>query len=105
MRSTELSQALLRIIPKHAASFSIEHNANKDVYETVAEHTQFIAEMSGTESWISGAEKEKAIRDGELWTCRWYPDTPIGFFEIWASSLEAILTELDRLTSMPETPQ
>jgi hypothetical protein len=45
--------------------------------------------------WISEEEKQKAIKTNSMWTLHWYPDTPIGFYCIAASSLSAIFSYLE----------
>lgn len=41
--------------------------------------------------WISPEERQKAIDTNSWWTLQWYPETPVGFCIISASSLEALL--------------
>jgi hypothetical protein len=49
-----------------------------------------IEENYNKEQFLSEAEWEKAIREENVWCLEWYPETPIGFHVICASSLEAI---------------
>ena len=74
-------------LPKHKCGLYLEHNAHKDVYETVEEYYK-------REYFISEDEYQKAIATDNVWNLHWYPETPIGFHCIAASSLEAIQTAL-----------
>ena len=74
-------------LPKHECGLYLEHNAHKDVYETVEEYYK-------REYFISEDEYQKAIATDNVWNLHWYPETPIGFHCIAASSLEAIQTAL-----------
>jgi len=44
--------------------------------------------------WVSEDEKQKALATNSVWTLQWYPDTPVGFFAIHASSLAAIFAHI-----------
>ena len=39
--------------------------------------------------WASEAERLKAIKENSVWTIQWYPDTPVGFHCVGASTFEA----------------
>ena len=39
--------------------------------------------------WPSEEERQKAIRENSVWTIQWYPNTPIGFNCVAASTFEA----------------
>jgi len=78
--------SLLQQLPKHNCGLYLEHNPHKDCYEDVETFTLL------DDSWVSPEECQKAIISNELWTLQWYPDTPIGFHRVMASTLEAILS-------------
>lgn len=40
-------------------------------------------------TWASEEERLKAIAENSVWTIQWYPDTPIGFHCVAASTFEA----------------
>ncbi len=40
-------------------------------------------------SWPSDEERLKAIRENSVWTIQWYPQTPVGFCCVGASTFEA----------------
>ena len=76
-------------LPKHDCGLYLEHNAHKDVYESVEEYTDH---WDG--DWISDEERAKAIETNEVWRLQWYPNTPVGFYVVMASGLEAIIGHL-----------
>ena len=76
-------------LPPHKCGLYLEHNAYKDIYQTVEQAVRELDE-NYEEAWLPG-EREKALQTGEIWTLQWYPDTPIGFWFKIAASLEALL--------------
>lgn len=79
--------------PPHKASMTLSHNDHKGVYETVEQWSLDNIHGSGRGwcSWVSEAERLKAIETDSIWTIQWYPETPVGFCSLAASSLEAVL--------------
>ena len=76
--------------PKHECSLCLEHNKHKDYYETVSQHLT----REGDEDFYdfeSPEDKQVCIDTNELWTLQWYPNTPIGFNAVAASTLEKLL--------------
>jgi hypothetical protein len=43
-------------------------------------------------TWASPEERTLAIQNDSIWTCQWYPDTPVGFYHMAASRLDVLLT-------------
>lgn len=39
--------------------------------------------------WASEAEKYKALQENSVWTIQWYPNSPVGFNCVGASTFEA----------------
>jgi hypothetical protein len=70
-------------LPEHKCGLYLSHNEHKDVYETIEQFYEI-------EWFVSSEEWEKALREDSVWVLHWYPDTPIGFHRICASSLDAI---------------
>lgn len=44
--------------------------------------------------WVSAEERAKAIEENSIWRLQWYPDTPVGFYVVHASSLLALVGAL-----------
>jgi hypothetical protein len=42
------------------------------------------------EDFVSVEEWHKALAEDSVWILHWYPDTPVGFYRMAASSLEAL---------------
>ena len=75
-------------LPRHKCGLYLTHNENRDCYQTVSEWIDAIG--IDDDEWVSSDEKEKSIADNELWSLHWYPDTPVGFCRILASSFDAL---------------
>ena len=70
-------------LPEHKCVLYLTHNEHRDYYQTVEEcyyHEDFVSE----DEWL------KAIKEDSVWVLQWYPNTPIGFTRIAASTLLAI---------------
>jgi hypothetical protein len=79
-------EQLVECFPAHKCSLTIEHNGYRDYYETIADAVE---ELEGY--WVSPEERERALSTGEVWTIQWYPDTPVGFHRVAASTLTAAI--------------
>lgn len=44
------------------------------------------------DDWVNPEEREKAIASGEAWKIQWYPNSPVGFYQLYANSLDVLLT-------------
>jgi hypothetical protein len=67
-------------------TFNDEHAVN---YMTAADY--FEGSPDWDYGWISPEEREKAIANNSVWTLQWYPDTPVGFLLMRASTAAAVL--------------
>ena len=74
-------------LPEHKCGLHLSHNEHRDVYETVEEFYE-------AEDFISSDEWHKAVAEDSVWVLHWYPNTPVGFNRIAASTLEAIEDKL-----------
>ena len=82
-------------LPRHKCGLYLTHNANRSYYKSIEEA---IAEVDdGPDEWVSPEEREKALVADSIWNLQWYPDTPIGFFSVSASTLEAVLREAQKI--------
>ncbi len=86
----DLVDRLDELLPPHAAGLSLEHNLHKNVYESVEDHYQYLS----ADDWVSEAERLNAIATDSVWVLQWYPETPVGFHWLAASTLRALLTHL-----------
>lgn len=41
--------------------------------------------------WVSEEERLNALKHNSVWIIQWYPDTPVGFHMVGASTFEAAL--------------
>lgn len=72
--------------PGHKCGLYLTHNEHRDLYEPLAE---FIVDRDI--KFADDAARQRAIDTDELWTLQWYPDTPVGFYFVAASTLEEVL--------------
>ncbi len=73
--------------PRHECGLHLTHNQHRDYYQTVEEYLRDEARIS----FESGEERALCLELNELWELQWYPDTPIGFYCVGASTLEKCL--------------
>lgn len=73
--------------PRHACGLYLEHNPHKDMYQSIE---QYLEEKDLLECppEMRDGEREKCIATGEYWSLHWYPDTPIGSYQVAASRLK-----------------
>ena len=81
--------------PRHECGLFLTHNECKDYYETVEEWLK--DEHNEEHAYWPDGEWEKAIETNEIWVLQWYPDTPVGFHCVAASTLETCLSEALRI--------
>ncbi len=81
------------VFPPHKGAMHITHNDHKSQYQTAEEWVLDDEADPKTQyaHWISEDERAKAIATDSIWTLQWYPDTPVGFCCVAASSFEALM--------------
>lgn len=84
---------LLLKLSKHTCGLYLQHNACKDMYETVA---QMLNSNENFYGWQNEKSKQKAVDTNEIWTLQWYPDTPIGCYAIAAPTLKELMDYLEK---------
>lgn len=75
-------------LPRHAASLTITHNDHKDGYRTAAQQFAEWEEAGHTPNMRDGDWKERMIEADEIWEVQWYANSPVGFCNVAAPSLE-----------------
>ena len=75
--------------PAHKCTLYLEHNPNKNVYESVEEY------LINNEDYIgkNNLKVQECIESNELWVLHWYPETPIGFHVVIGKSLNSCLEQ------------
>ena len=79
--------------PKHLGGLHLTHNANKSYYESAKQVLDNDPEMCL--DWISAEERTKAYENDSIWEIYFYPDTPVGFIRLRASTFEALMRSLE----------
>lgn len=91
----ELENELKKLLKGKFSSLTLALNEdNGPNYQTVAE----VINEESRFDWVSEEEKQKAIETNCMWTLQWYPDTPISFFALAASSIIPLLTAAKRIS-------
>lgn len=92
-------EAVLRgLLSGQHASLSLSFNDHASNYVSAA---QWLDEPSYPKGkFVSPDEKAKARATNCIWELQWYPDTPVGFYRIAASSLTALLEHVAATSSM-----
>lgn len=97
----EFEKQLRSLLKGKYSSLSLTFNdENGPNYKTVLDELTSPQRGSGKswidEGWVSNEERVKACEENSCWTLQWYPDTPVGFCILRASSIQAIFDELAR---------
>ena len=90
--SAALEPILLSLLGGKYSSLTIGFNADHTAnYRTAAQWADDFSCYSGTKEdridWPSDDERLKAIAANSVWTIQWYPQTPVGFTCVGASTL------------------
>jgi hypothetical protein len=76
--------------PEHKCGLSLEHNANKEYYQSVEDYLD--DDCGGSRFQFKDDDsRARCIQSKELWTLQWYPDTPVGFIAVAAPTLDELL--------------
>lgn len=76
----------LAALPPHSVALHLAHNEHRSLYQPLAQYVE-----DRRDRFVSEEEYEKAVATDELWELQWYPDTPVGFHVLMASTLPALL--------------
>lgn len=87
-------QDLLTLLRGEFSSLTIGFNENHACNYTTAQGWHDDGFYGGGRDgdhieWASEDERQKALRENSVWTIQWYPDTPVGFRCVGASTFEA----------------
>lgn len=76
-------------LPEHKCGLYLTHNEHRDYYEPLT------LRYDDPSEWVSPEEYQRSLETDSVWTLQWYPETPVGFCLVRASSLEAIRAALE----------
>lgn len=85
----DLEAQLRGLLRGEHSHLSVSFNGHSSNYCTVAEAIE--NGLYDWTDWASDDERERAIEMNRVWTVQWYPNTPVGFCAVAASSLGAAL--------------
>lgn len=75
-------------------SFNDAHAPNYCTAKTWLKEGPDSGGYTDLDDWVSEEERDAAIENNTVWQAHWYPDTPVGFYSLMASSLPALLAGL-----------
>lgn len=92
----QFEQTLRGLLHGQYSSLSLTFNdGSAPNYQSVADHDdEEMASGNPFYDWVSEDERQKARAENSQWMLQWYPNTPIGFNCIAASSISALLRYL-----------
>jgi len=85
----ELEASLRKLLKGEFSSLSISFNGHAPNYHDAAQASKDGILGLDDDDWVSPEEKDRAIAGNCVWEIQWYPNTPIGFYRVAASSLAA----------------
>lgn len=95
-----MAENLESLFPRHDCELILSHNTHKNNYQTIEQWEKDLKACSNEDDadpvkfgWVSVEQRDKAIAKNSVWELHWYPDTPIGFFRIFACDLDVLLAE------------
>ena len=86
----EIEVMLKSLLGGDNTSIYIEYNEHKGDYKTASEWVEEQDEDSLKE-WVSKEQRDKAVQNDTVWRIQWYPDTPIGFYVLYAADLAPLI--------------
>jgi hypothetical protein len=89
MNTIELEQEMLGLLHGKFSSINITYNDHSVNYMDAA--TAISDGSYGYVEWVSEDEKVLASEKNSVWVLQWYPNTPIGFCAVAASSFAVCL--------------
>lgn len=92
----ECGDTISRNLPTAAAGLYLEHNDHRTIYGNIQDA---LADLEPY--WVSKEECDKAVKTDSVWTAHWYPDNPVGFQKVAASTLGALLVALENFQPAP----
>ena len=82
--------------PPHECGLYLEHNTNRDFYQTVKQWLDDQQDGAAMYTWENDAALERAIDTNEIWTLQWYPKYPNSFYAVAAPTLEELGKVVDQ---------
>jgi hypothetical protein len=87
----ELEKLLRGLLKGEHSSLTLSFNEHCASYQNAAE-AESVGDFEHFD-WVSEDERKAAIAANSVWVLHWYPNTPVGFRALGASSLPALLAE------------
>ena len=75
--------------PDHKGELTVTHNGHTVSYQTLRD---YLIEHASLHE-LSDEEVQECIAADSVWEIQWYPDTPVSFFFVAASTFEKALSK------------
>lgn len=73
-------------LPRHIA-MTIEHNPHAVFYQKAGE---YLGNMSCLPEFADDEDRRRCVESNDIWIATWYPRTPVGSYQVAASTLERL---------------
>lgn len=73
--------------PEHKCGLYLEHNSHKDYCEKTVDTLDDLFQRKE----ITVTEYDEMLAADSIWFLQWYPETPVGSYHVYGSSLEDVL--------------
>ncbi len=88
----ELEQKLRGLLKGEFSSIHIGFNDHHACnYCDAQRYADEYGQYEEGDDWISPEDRKLALDTNSVWSIQWYPDTPVGFYSKFASSLPKLL--------------
>ena len=94
MTLEQLQALLLSLLRGKYSSLTISFNDDHAPNYMTAAQWEKEGPVDLPYDWISDEERAKGAAENSVWVAHWYPETPVGFHAIAASSLTALVKAL-----------
>jgi hypothetical protein len=89
MDTKQIEDFLKSLLKGEYSSLTLTYNDHLNNYTDAREASE--RGDFDREDWPSAEDKEKALTENTVWDLHWYPNTPVGFSNVKASSLAGVL--------------
>ena len=85
-------------LPRHKCGLYITHNQNRDYYETAEEYIESRESLEDGPTVVFGSaeNRQRCIDTNELWEVCWFPDTPVGSYQVMGPTLKIVMELIEK---------
>lgn len=101
MNIIEVEKLLRSLLKGEFSSLTIGFNdLHAPNYDTAQKWSDEVGISEGMQTyndlrdWVSPEERDRALANNCVWSVQWYPETPVGFHQLYASSFTILIKAL-----------